>query len=76
MSDRRTRLVTLRDTLTLLIEDADEKTAPSLSRELRAVMAELESIPEAGKKATADELKERRAARQADAEARARSEGV
>lgn len=74
MSDRRIRLVRYLDRLDALLEVADEKSAPALSRELRAVMAELESLPEAGKKATADELKDRRAARQAAAQAAAHSE--
>lgn len=75
MSDRRIRLVRYLDVLDALLGSADEKSAPALSRELRAVMAEIESLPEAGKKATADELKDRRAARQAEAQARARTEG-
>ena len=74
MSDTRDRLVRSRDHLDLLLLAADDKSAPALSRELRAVMAELDALPDTGKKATVDELKDRRATRQAEAQARARSE--
>jgi hypothetical protein len=73
--DRRDQLIDLRDRLSALLAGADERTAPALSRELRAVMAELEQLPDESKKATVDELKERRASRQAEAKDRTRSSG-
>ena len=71
--DRRERLEAARDTLTALLAGADDRSAPAVSRELRAVLAELDSLPAASGKSTQDELKERRAQRLADAKARARS---
>ena len=71
--DRRERLEAARDTLQGLLSVAGEGTAPGISRELRAVLAESDSLPAANGKSTQDELKERRAQRLADAKARARS---
>jgi hypothetical protein len=70
---RRELLEASRDTLKGLLAGAEPNTAPALSRELRAVLVELESIPAAAGQSKQDELKERRNARLAEAAARARS---
>lgn len=71
---RRERLEAARDRLTGLLAGAEANTAPSISRELRAVLAELETIPSAkGSLSVQDELKRRRDERLAASSDRART---
>lgn len=71
---RREYLEAARDRLQSLLPGADERTAPGVSRELRAVLTELDSLPSAEVGASVqDQLKERRAQRLADSKTGARS---
>ena len=70
---RRDDLEAARDTLRGLLAGADESRAPALSKELRAVLAELDAMPVVGSGSKQDELKARRHARLAEAAARERS---
>jgi hypothetical protein len=60
---QRARLAALRDRLADQITSADERALPALSREYRAVLADLEALPSESSTATVDQLKERRAER-------------
>lgn len=61
MTTRRDALEALRVRLTTEIEAAQEpRDLPALSKELRAVWAELELLPVPGSKAPADEIARRR----------------
>ena len=66
--DRRRSLESMRDHLADRLDEADGKEAASISKELRAVMLELESIPTGEEVSTSDELAARRAARIAAAQ--------
>jgi len=52
-----------RDRLVQEIDEANATELPALSRELRAVLTEIDAIPSAEAKAPADEIKKRREAR-------------
>ncbi len=60
---RRELLESCRDRLVTEIDEADAKELPALSRELRAVLSELEGIPDGRAQTPADEIAARRAAR-------------
>lgn len=64
--DRRAALEALRDLLARHLETAD-RDVPALARQLREVMAELDSLPNPQEKSKVDELNKRRAARRAKA---------
>ncbi|MDR7278924.1 hypothetical protein [Catenuloplanes atrovinosus] len=74
MSDRRKRLVWLRDRLDTELESAEGRDVAALSRELRAVLVEIDSIPDAASNAPADEIAKRREERRRAAAQRAASE--
>lgn len=79
-ASRLDRLNTLRDTLSASIAECESmRDLASLSREYRAVMAEIDQLRPAEKKGDAvDEIAQRRAARRSGAtkgEARAKSSG-
>lgn len=59
----RGRLTAVRASLEAAMAEALPKELPALSREYRAVLAELEAIPAETSTATVDQLRERRAAR-------------
>lgn len=65
MATHREALEHLRDTLTAELQSdlCRPQDAAALSRELRAVWSELESLPAADSKAPADEIARKRAAR-------------
>lgn len=65
MPTHREALEHLRDVLTAELQSdlCRPNDAAALSRELRAVWAELEALPAANSKAPADEISRRRAAR-------------
>jgi hypothetical protein len=65
--DRRAALEAIRDKLAAELDDAEGRDAATVAKELRATLAELESLP-GGKEASAvDDLSARRAKRRADA---------
>jgi hypothetical protein len=73
--DRRARLEFARDALAEAIEDCTSKRdLPSLVREYRATLAELEQMPNAAEVSHADEIAARRAARRAGASGSARAQ--
>lgn len=65
--DRRSALEAIRDRLAEELAGADGKDAAPLARELRATLAELESLPGGKEVSAVDDLSARRAARRADA---------
>lgn len=78
-ADRAARLVAVRDTLEKAIGECDSKRdLAALSREYRACMAELESLPREEKKKNrgVDEIGRRRAARRAAAENQSHTRGA
>ena len=64
--DRRSTLEALRNLLAVQLETA-ERDVPALARQLREVMAELDSLPNPQEKSRVDELNKRRAQRRAKA---------
>jgi len=64
--DRRGTLEALRNLLARQLETAD-RDVPSLTRQLREVMAELEALPDPKETSRVDELNRKRAARRAKA---------
>lgn len=60
MSDHRRRLEAIRDRLTEELDESAGRDLAPLARELRAVLAELESLPVPDSKAPADEIAKRR----------------
>ena len=69
----RARLTALRAALEAQIESADPRTLPGLSREYRALLADIEKLPAETSTATVDQLRERRAARRTAAADSART---
>jgi flagellin-like hook-associated protein FlgL len=66
--DRRETLADLRRRLSSALDDTDNpRDLAALSKELRAIVAELDSIPGGEEVDTVDDLAARRAARLADA---------
>lgn len=67
--DRRSTLEAMRDRLATVIDsdDADARTIAGLSKELRAVVQELDSLPNGEKVDTVDEIAEQRRKRLAAA---------
>ncbi len=57
---RRELLESSRDRLVQEIDEANATELPALSRELRAVLSEIDAIPSANAKAPADEISKRR----------------
>lgn len=66
-TDRLALLTVSRDTLALTIDTADAKALPALVRELRAVLRELAELGAGQEASTVDDLRDRRARRQAEA---------
>lgn len=64
--DRRAALESLRDLLARHLEIAD-RDVPALARQLREVMAELDSLPNPQETSKVDELNRKRTARRAKA---------
>ena len=76
MESRRERLEALRDSLADLIADGvGARDFAALSREYRATLAELDALPAAKEVSAADEIAERRARRQANANRSTRAAG-
>jgi hypothetical protein len=71
--DRRRSLERMRDQLAERLEAAEGKDAAVISKELREVMRELESIPTGKEVSTSDDLAAKRAARLAEAAAAERA---
>ena len=69
MHDRADILEALRDDLIRQQQDAGPKELPALSRELRAVLAELEQIAVPAEGSLSDELRRKRAERLAGSDA-------
>ena len=76
MESRRERLEALRDSLADLIADGvGARDFAALSREYRATLAELDALPAAKEVSAADDIAERRARRQANANRSTRAAG-
>lgn len=65
--DRKKSLEAIRDHLALNLADAEGREIASIAKELRAVMAELYSLPGEREGSKSDDLAARRAARRAKA---------
>lgn len=65
--DRRTALEAIRDRLAVELDGAEGRDAAGIAKELRATIAELESLPGGKAVSAVDELSARRAERRADA---------
>src|SRR5690242_19255253 len=73
---RRSRLERARDHLSTAIETCESmRDLPSLIREYRAVLEEIESIPDRAEVSAADEIAKRRAARRAGSSTPTRASG-
>ena len=68
--DRRAALAAIRDKLAGELQEADGRDAATVAKELRATLAELESLPGGKEVSPVDELSARRAARRSDAAGR------
>lgn len=66
--DRREALEAVRDKIAAELQEASGMVAASLAKELRATMAELESLPGGREVSAVDDLSARRTARRADAQ--------
>ncbi|MFD4658019.1 hypothetical protein ACFWP2_20615 [Kitasatospora sp. NPDC058444] len=66
--DRRAALEAVRDKLATELESIEGPAVAVLSKELRATLAELESLPGGREVSPVDDLSARRAARRADAQ--------
>ncbi|KJS60662.1 hypothetical protein VM95_19790 [Streptomyces rubellomurinus] len=66
--DRRAALEAVRDKLAQELEGLEGPAVAVVSKELRATIAELESIPGGREVSAVDDLSKRRAARRADAQ--------
>ena len=72
--DRRTRLETARDALAGAIDGCESmRDLPSLVREYRATLAELDGLPNQAEVSSADEIAARRAARRSGPKGQARA---
>jgi hypothetical protein len=69
--DRTARLTAVRDRLEAAIADATTRDLPSLSREYRLILAELEALHTPQERDVVDQLAARRAATESSAERRA-----
>jgi hypothetical protein len=68
MVDRRARLVLIRDTLTEHLADAATPYVAGIAKQLAAVLAEIDALPNADAEVSPlDELRAARAARKSDA---------
>ncbi|MFB7473992.1 hypothetical protein [Kitasatospora sp. NPDC056184] len=68
--DRRAALEAVRDKLAAELAESSGPVVAQLSKELRATIAELESLPGGREVSPVDDLSARRAARRADAQGR------
>ncbi|WP_327073452.1 hypothetical protein OG196_16305 [Kitasatospora purpeofusca] len=66
--DRRAALEAVRDKLARELAESEGPVVAQLSKELRATLAELESLPGGREVSAVDDLSARRAARRADAQ--------
>jgi hypothetical protein len=73
MSDRRDRLVALREHFADRLESASDRDATAIGRLLRDIDADLAAIPNAQEVSAADELKAKRDARRTGAPRKART---
>lgn len=70
MSSRRDRLTSLRSEIEAAIDGAETKDLAALSREYRAILAEIEGIPDPSEVSVVDEIAQRRNARRSGSAAR------
>ncbi len=73
--DRRRALEAVRDKVAAELAEASGPVVAILSKELRATMAELESLPGGREASAVDDLSQRRAARRAEAASGQGAEG-
>lgn len=67
LADRRLRLESLRDALTVAVTDASRRDLPPLAGQLRAVLADLAALPDMSGVSDVDDLAAKRARRRATA---------